>query len=357
MLERNSKILVVGGGTAGHSKPAWQVAKKLKQLDYEVYFVSDDNKEWDQLCNKANIHYLGINSGKLLRSAHPKYWINNSAHFIKTAISIQKLYFQIKRIKPKIIFAKGGFVSFPVCFVARSLRIPLILHESDSVLGLTNQIFSGYAKKICVSFEKENFPYNLNKKLVYTGIPLQEKFTPSPLPDEMKKILIFGGSQGSEPINRMTLGLVKIISPDYQITWITGKNNYKLLKEKLSAIENKLPKIKLIDFSNEIDKLIKENFLVISRSGATSIYEISAIGRPAIFIPFADASRDHQRKNALILKKKNAAYVLEQTATPYNLLKIIKTINKTKAIALVKSIKSFYNKESIDLIINQILNG
>lgn len=358
MSELNQKtIIVVGGGTGGHSYPAWRIACALRQMGHSIYLISDIDNPLQAQCSLHKIKFIGIDTGKLIRSISPKFWLKNFTNSAKTAYAFLAIRNKIKKIKPDVIFSKGGFVSFPICLSAKTLLIPLIMHESDSVIGLSNEYFLDYAKKLCVGFPTINYPVNIRKKLVYTSIPIDDHFIKTELPENSKKILVIGGSQGAEPVNRLMLKAVQDMDPSYIITWITGKANYEPTKERLASISKKIPKIKLLNYSDKVYSLLQENSIIISRSGFTTIVEAAAVSRPMILIPFADSSRNHQYKNAEILSKQNAALMMNQDDDPSVLIEAIKFLQvKKNARTLAKNLNKFYNRESVDLILKEILS-
>jgi len=350
-------IIVVGGGTGGHTYPAFNIASQLKKLGHKVYFFSDLGNPIQKDCKANKIDFVAIDTGKLIRTIAPNFWLQNISNGLKTAKTISQIYMKIKSIHPDVVFSKGGFVSFPVCFVARILNLSLVLHESDSVLGLSNSHFAPYAKKICVGFDKKYYPTKYLKKIVYTGVPISRDFSFSPLPKDSSKILILGGSQGSRSINEMFLKVLKISKKNYNITWITGEKNYNVTKEKLASVEENKSKINLLPFSKKISKLLADNYLIISRSGATALTEIAAVARPVILIPFADASKNHQYKNASIIEQNNAGKLFNQNSTEEELIALINNLQiKKNGTALAKSINKFYISNCTQLIIKEIIS-
>lgn len=352
------KIIIVGGGTAGHILPAIFVAKEIISKGNEVLMISDDNPLAQKICQDLNIPLKILNSGKLIRSMNAKYIGLNFQNSLKTTKSLLTARKIIKQFSPDKIFCKGGFVTVPIGLIANFYKIPLYLHESDSVIGLANNLLVSKAKILFTGFPKYIYPNKFKNKIVYTSIPIDKNFSPTPFIKNSKKILVIGGSLGSVPVNNLIFNLILLLDKTYEITWITGKSNYVKTKERLASLTKPdLPKIKLIDFSYEIDKLLKEHYLIISRSGANTITEISAVGRPAVFIPFADSARNHQRINAQYLSKKEAGIYFEQDDSPEKLAEIICALKPSQARILAKNISKFYNPSSVQIISERIING
>lgn len=306
-MSGHKTIIVVGGGTGGHTYPAFNIASQLKKLGHKVYFFSDLGNPIQIECKANKIDFVAIDTGKLIRTVAPNFWFQHISNGLKTVKTISQIYLKIKSIRPDVVFSKGGFVSFPVCFVARMLNLSLILHESDSVLGLSNNHFAPYAKKICVGFDKKYYPAKYINKIVYTGVPISQDFSFSPLPKDNSKILIIGGSQGSRSINEKFLKLLKISKKNYNITWITGEKNYLVIKEKLASIEENKSKINLLPFSKKMSKLLADNYLIISRSGATALSEIAAVARPVI-LAMANSPTYNNNEYELVKSEDNSVY-------------------------------------------------
>lgn len=238
--------------------------------------------------------------------------------------------------KPDVVFAKGGYVTLPVGIAARLCRIPLVIHESDLVMGLANRQMAKFAKVVCVSFSKKKFPEIGPKKLVYTGNPIREDVLRGDGASFLKKIgfspnkktiLVLGGSQGSQFINENINQILEYLLDCYQLIWIAGERDADLINYE---IKNNLAKelqgnVKVFGFvSSEIADIYDASDLIIARSSSSVLFEIAALGKPSILIPLGSSAGGHQLENALYFSRSGAASLFRQAGLePKKLLKHI----------------------------------
>lgn len=319
------KIILTGGGTAGHVTPNIAIAGILKEEGFRIDYIGSYNGIEKQLVTDANITYHGISSGKLRRYFS---WQNFIDPF-----KVAKGYFQAKKymksIRPSIVFSKGGFVSVPVVMAAHSCKIPIIIHESDITPGLANKIASRYATKICYTFpETEKY---LGEKAVYTGSPIRtDIYRGNKLNalemcnfDSTKPVLlVVGGSLGAQNIN----DIVRISLPEllekYQVAHLCGKGKYdKSLDDVKGYAQFEYIGKEMSDFYAMAD-------VIVSRAGSNAIWEIAALKKPNVLIPLpADASRGDQLLNAASFSKQGFSEVLDEGAmTTFSLLMAINRV-------------------------------
>ncbi|MCL5795305.1 MAG: undecaprenyldiphospho-muramoylpentapeptide beta-N-acetylglucosaminyltransferase [Patescibacteria group bacterium] len=356
------KVVLTGGGTAGHILPLIAVSQELKSInkDTEFLFIGPDNDEERLITRKYNLNYLAINSGKIRRYFD---WQNFIDPFKSIAGFIQSVKI-LKNVKPDVIFAKGGYATFPVVLAGWFLKIPIIIHESDSVMGLANKIESKLAKKVCVGFPTEFYPYIKSTKLVYTGNPIRKNSVLSLKPYPSKPlhltplhhkptILVTGGSQGAHFINQTILAILPKLLKKYHIIHICGKNDYsQCQKYKFSNYE-------LYDFTDKILDLMKKADLTITRAGASTLAEISSLSKPALIIPLPASANNHQLQNAKVYEKNKAAVViLEQDIIPDNLRIIIEGLlnNKNRLKEMRENTHKLFKKDAAELISKEIIN-
>jgi len=341
------KIVFTGGGTAGHVIPNLAIINDIKNKA-KIYYIGSNGIE-KEIVKNNNIKFYEITSTKLKRSLS----LSNFLIPLKLIKAISQAKSTLQKIKPDIIFSKGGYVALPVVFAAKKLKIPVICHESDMTLGLANKICKNKCLKICTSFEKT--AQNL-KNGIFTGSPLRKEiFTGDK--EKAKRlfknyqnkptILIFGGSLGSKTINEAIFNSLAKLK-DYNIIHIVGKNNLKKFK-----YENYVQ----LEFTNEIYNLFALSDLIISRAGSNSINEILALNKPNILIPLSKkASRGDQIINAKYFKEKGySKVILEEELNEYNLLKSITEVlnNKEKYIKNMKNTNvKLANQKIIDLLLN-----
>lgn len=312
------RILLTGGGTAGHAWPIILIGESLlKNKRAKILYVGSRQGIERQLASKYLIPFKAIIVGK----KRPYFSFSNYWDFFKILIGIIEAFFIIITFKPDIIFAKGGYVTFPIIFWLNILKIPLVIHESDAVLGKANNLALNKASKICLGFPigeyKENLPLD---KLVYTGIPVAKDFLQTPiLASEKLKLLITGGSQGSSKINGLISEILPNLLKNYEVFHVSGKNDF----EKLKKVND--PNYHLYDFTDQqMPKFMRDADLVITRAGASTLAEISATAKASIIIPLESAKSEHQKANAEIYQHKNAGVVVsEKNLSSSSLLSII----------------------------------
>lgn len=305
------KIILTGGGTAGHVTPNIALLPALKESGYEVEYIGSYNGMEKELIEKEGIPYHGISSGKLRRYFD---WKNFSDPF-RVIHGYGQARSLIKKIKPAIIFSKGGFVSVPVVLAAKSLHVPAIIHESDMTPGLANRIAMRGAVKICCNFP-ETLKYLPEGKGVLTGSPIRQQLLHGDrqkaleftgLPGEKPILLIIGGSLGSVFINNAVRGAIDELLERFEIIHLCGKGNLD------HSLDGKKGYVQYEYISKELPDLFAAADLVISRAGANAICELLALHKPNILIPLSrNASRGDQILNANSFKKQGFSYVIEE---------------------------------------------
>lgn len=314
------KIVMTGGGTAGHVTPNIALMPALKEAGYEITYIGSYQGIEKGLIEAQEIPYYGISSGKLRRYFD---WKNFSDPF-----KVLKGYGQairlLKKIKPDVVFSKGGFVSVPVVLAAGQLHIPAIIHESDITPGLANRIAVRGAKKVCCNFP-ETMKYLPKEKAVLTGSPIrQELLSGDPQKGrrlcnfentEKPVLMIIGGSTGSKIVNETVRGILPELLGAYNVIHLCGKGN-------LDASLTGLIGYAQFEYAREeLSDLFALADLVISRAGANSICELLALHKPNILIPLsASASRGDQILNAKSFEKQGFSYVIEEEALTGSLL-------------------------------------
>ncbi len=307
------KIILTGGGTAGHVTPNLALLPSLKELGYEIRYIGSYQGIEKRLIENAGIPYDGISSGKLRRYLDLKN-LSDPFRVLKGYAQSLRL---IKRYKPDVVFSKGGFVSVPVVLAARHYKIPTIIHESDMTPGLANKICIPSAAAVCCNFP-ETLKYLPEGKAVLTGSPIrQELLTGDRLSglaythlDASKPvILVIGGSLGSVKVNTAVRQILPRLLEDYQVIHICGKGN---LDESLIGTRGYV-QYEYVD--SPLKHLFAAADLVISRAGANSICELLALHKPNLLIPLsAAASRGDQILNAASFAKQGFSKVLEEEA-------------------------------------------
>lgn len=305
------KIVLTGGGTAGHVTPNIAMLPSLQEAGFEVHYIGSYTGIEKELIENMGIPYYGISSGKLRRYFDVKNF-SDPFRVIKGMSEANKL---LKEIKPDVVFSKGGFVTVPVVLAAKKNHIPAIIHESDMTPGLANKICIPSASKVCCNF-KETFDLLPEGKAVLTGTPIRkELFEGSKeaaaklcgLSVDKPTILVVGGSSGSVVINNAIRESLDDILKDFQLIHLCGKGHLdETLKDKEGYVQFEY-------ISKELRDLFALSDLVISRAGANAICELLALKKPNILIPLSKAaSRGDQILNAKSFKKNGFSYVLEE---------------------------------------------
>ena len=324
------KIVMTGGGTAGHVTPNIALFPRLQELGYEIFYIGSYQGIEKTLIEEQGVTYYGISSGKLRRYLDLKN-LSDPARVVKGYFQARKL---LRQLKPNIVFSKGGFVSVPVILAAKHLKIPTIIHESDLTPGLANKIAIPAASRVCCNFP-ETLKHLPEGKAVLSGSPIRKELLEGSaqralaftgLSGSKPVLLIVGGSSGSRFINETVRRILPELQKTYDIIHLCGKGN-------LDISLNNFPGYVQYEYINkELNDLLALADIVISRAGANAICELLALKKPNILIPLpASASRGDQILNANSFQKQGFSYVLdEETLTDSQLLTAIKTVAEKK---------------------------
>ena len=348
------KIVMTGGGTAGHVTPNIALLPALKEAGYDITYIGSYNGMERELIEAQGIPYRGISSGKLRRYFD---WKNFSDPF-----KVLKGYGQalsiLKKEKPDVVFSKGGFVSVPVVLAAKRRGIPAIIHESDITPGLANRIAVKGAKKVCCNFP-ETMKYLPADKAVLTGSPIRRELfsgnaeaarTLCGFSSRQKPVLlIVGGSSGSKAINDAVRRVLPKLLETFYVIHLCGKGN---LDNSLAGAAGYVQ----MEYANEeLSDLLALASLVISRAGANSICELLALHKPNILIPLsAEASRGDQILNAKSFQKQGFSYVLqEENLTDETLLSAVHEVYRDRA-QYMKAMSESGQMDSIGTIVKLI---
>ena len=347
------KIILTGGGTAGHVTPNLAMVEALKQSEYEIEYIGSYEGIEKSLAADYGLKYHGIATGKLRRYFDVKNF-TDPFRVIKGFFQASKL---MSEIKPDVVFSKGGFVSVPVAFAAGRKKIPVIIHESDMTPGLANKLSFKYASKICCNFPEtaDKLP---EKKAVLTGTPIRkELFTGDKdkakefcgFKDDKPVILVMGGSLGAVAVNKAVRNILPELLKDFNVVHLCGKGK---LDESLINTEGY---IQFEYIKDELKDLFALASLVVSRAGANAICEIAALAIPNILIPLpADVSRGDQVLNATSFEKQGFSVMLdEHEITDSGLLNMINTVYNDRD-KYIQAMKKSNQTDSITVILGLI---
>lgn len=305
------RIILTGGGTAGHVTPNIALLPRLKELQYDIHYIGSYNGMEKGLIEKQNIPYYGISSGKLRRY----FSLQNFTDPFRVLRGFSEANKLIKKLKPDVIFSKGGFVSVPVVIAGKRNHVPVIIHESDMTPGLANKISIPSATKVCC-----NFPETLKalpaEKAVLTGSPIRQELMTGDKEKarsfcgfkELKPvILVVGGSLGAAAVNDAVRKVLPELLNDFQVIHLCGKGKLD------SSLSNLKGYAQFEYIQDELKDLFALSDIVISRAGANAICELLALRKPNLLIPLsASASRGDQILNARSFERQGFSIVLEE---------------------------------------------
>jgi UDP-N-acetylglucosamine--N-acetylmuramyl-(pentapeptide) pyrophosphoryl-undecaprenol N-acetylglucosamine transferase len=337
MKYRKIRAIISGGGTGGHIFPALSIANKLKELnpDTEILFVGAEGRMEMERVPAAGYKIVGLPVAGLQR----KLTLSNFALPFKVIKSVRMAKKLIREFKPDIAIGVGGYASAPLLWAAGRLGVPTLIQEQNGFAGLTNKILGKKAKCICVAYEgmERFFPAD---RIVMTGNPIRKEIVPATeqtkkeaygfygLNPQKKHLLIVGGSLGSGTLNKAMMKWIEDGcqgGEDMEIIWQCGKY-YKpsvdafMDEAKAKGIKG-IESIQHSDFIKRMDLAYAAADVIISRSGASSISEICAAHKAAIFVPSPNVTEDHQTHNAMALVKKDAALMVTDAEAVEKLMK------------------------------------
>ncbi|MFA6077647.1 MAG: UDP-N-acetylglucosamine--N-acetylmuramyl-(pentapeptide) pyrophosphoryl-undecaprenol N-acetylglucosamine transferase [Candidatus Paceibacterota bacterium] len=366
------KILFTGGGSGGHFYPIIAIAQKVNELvqkekilDAKLYFMSDSPYNKAALYENEMV-FVFASAGKMRRY----FSLLNLIDIFKTAIGVVKAFWSMYLIYPDVVVGKGGYASFPALMAAKLLKIPVVIHESDSFPGRTNLWAGKFAERIAVSYEEagKHFPMS---KVAFTGQPVRKEiliplqsgaYEYLKLKKDIPTILILGGSFGAKLINEAVVDILPELLEKYQVIHQVGGEHMKETEALASVVlansEHK-DRYRVFGYLNSLALRMAAGTasVIISRGGST-LFEIAAWGLPSIIIPITDSNGDHQRKNAFNYGRSGAAVIIEEVnLSPHLLLSEITGImeNAERKEKMSKEAKAFYKEDAAEKIAKEVL--
>lgn len=305
------KIILTGGGTAGHVTPNLALVPRLRELGYEVQYIGTSEGIERKLVKDEQLKYHVISSGKLRRY----FDVKNFTDPFKVVKGVFEAISIIKKEKPDIVFSKGGFVAVPVVIGARLNRVPVIIHESDITPGLANKLSTPYCNKVCVTFPEALYHFKKDKA-VLTGTPIRAELFKGDKEKGLKflgikgkkpVLLVIGGSLGSKILNKTIRDNINVLLETYDVIHICGKGH--LDKDLLN-----IAGYKQYEYVNkELTDIFAATDLIISRAGANAIFEFLALEKPNLLVPLsAKSSRGDQIDNAKSFENSGYSMVLQE---------------------------------------------
>lgn len=353
------RIVLTGGGTAGHVTPNIALMPRLQELGYDIHYIGSYDGIERKLIEEMHIPYYGISSGKLRRYFDLKNF-SDPFRVIKGYGEARKL---MKKLKPDVVFSKGGFVAVPVVLAAKHCHIPVIIHESDLTPGLANKLAIPSATKVCCNFP-ETLQYLPAEKAVLSGSPIRAELRSGSriaaldfcgFTANKPVMLVIGGSLGSANVNSAVRGILPELLKTFQVIHLCGA-------DKLDpSLEHTEGYVQYEYIKKELADLFALADIVVSRAGANAICELLELRKPALLIPLgSSASRGDQILNAESFRKQGFCEVLlEENLTPELLLKTIHKLYDTRTEYIQAMEKSSLNNaiQTITELIEQTASG
>lgn len=311
------KIVLSGGGTGGHIYPALALREYIltQYPDAEFLYIGSEKGLEKNIVTQRGIPFESVEVQGFKRSLS----LGNVKTVWKALTSVQKAKKILKQFKPDVIIGTGGYVCGPVLYAGAKLGIRTMIHEQNSVAGVTNKILSKYVDHICTCFEAVHADFQSYKhKIVLTGNPRGQELLETPenptileqfgLKTGIPTVLIFGGSRGAANLNEAFVRLYPMFKEEtYQILMVTGQVHYESMKERIGET---VSHIKVVPYIDQMIDVLKQVDLVVCRSGATTLAELTALGVASVLIPSPYVTNNHQEKNAQALVQKNAAKMI-----------------------------------------------
>ena len=326
------KIVLTGGGTAGHVTPNIALMPRLREMGYEIYYIGSYDGIEKKLIADYGIPYTGISTGKFRRY----FDLKNLSDPFRVVKGIREARAALRKIRPDVVFSKGGFVSVPVVRAAYQLKIPAVCHESDMTPGLANKICIPMATKVCCNFPEtvNDLPQN---KAILTGTPIREELLSGDrnralsftgLTGKKPVIMVIGGSLGAQAVNEAVRAALPELLKKYEIVHLCGKGK---TDESLNGTEG----YRQYEYiKEELPDLFALADVAISRAGANAICELLALKKPNLLIPLsAKASRGDQILNARSFEKQGFSAVMEEEEiTPDKLVEAVNAVYENRAV-------------------------
>ncbi|HAX72892.1 MAG TPA: undecaprenyldiphospho-muramoylpentapeptide beta-N-acetylglucosaminyltransferase [Firmicutes bacterium] len=297
------RILVSGGGTGGHIYPALALVRAFKNIypDTEVLYIGTENGLEKEIVSREGLPFKSIEIAGFKRSLSLDN-VKTIMKFLKS-VAVSKQY--IKEFKPDIVIGTGGYVCGPVVYSAAKLKIPTIVHEQNSLPGVTNKFLARYVDKVAICFEEAR-KYFPESKVVLTGNPRASEVVKTTkigkaalgLNPNKKTLMISGGSRGAEPINQAVIdAVIHFEKANYEVIFVTGNKHYEEINKQINE-KGQLKNVKVLPFINNMPQYLVHTDLFVGRSGATFLSEITSLGVPSILIPSPYVTANHQEFNA-----------------------------------------------------------
>lgn len=320
-MSSTSTIFIAAGGTGGHIYPAVAIAEEFRRQrpDLKIYFVGTPSGLENKIVPKAGFQILHVPVGRLNQVSK----LEKILTLIKMPVTLFKCWLLIRTYRPSLAIGVGGYASGPIVLFAALMKIPTAIWEPNAMPGMANRWLARFVDECLLVFESAG-KHLKAKKLTASGMPVRREIeaAPNALHPNLRKILVFGGSQGARAINTAVAEMFKLhpeLLTKWEVVHQTGPSDLVRTRKIYGDVANN-PNLQVLDYLHDMDARYAWADLVVSRAGAASLAELAACGMPSVLIPLPTAADDHQRKNAEALVKENAAQmILQNDLTPEKL--------------------------------------
>lgn len=326
------RVMITGGGTAGHTSPAVAIIEELQKRDprLDLQWVGRRGSIEERVCDRLTIPFRTVSVRGWPRSGVLK----RLSALARLGYSIGQAYLHLRRFRPQAVIGVGGYVSVPAAWVAQRMGIPTILHEQNKRLGLANRLLAPRAHRLLLSFPDTQGTYPVERAIV-VGNPVRAGFLNPPdqraarerlgLDPDGPRVLVVGGSQGARTLNEAMAGALPQFRPgEAAFTWMTGKDGLDAARE---AAAQAPVSVSVHSFIDDMPAACAAADLMVSRAGASSTAEIAALGKPSILVPYPFATDNHQEANARAFERAGAAIViLDDDCTPERLTHAVREL-------------------------------
>ena len=336
------KFVLTCGGTAGHINPALAVAGRLKELmpESEFLFLGAEGKMEMELVPRAGYEIRALPVTNVSRGKSPADVAHNLQTLHNVNLSVRMTRKILKEFRPDAVIGTGGYVCFPVLMEAARLHIPTAVHESNAVPGLTTKMLAGTVDKIMVGFEESRAQYHDPERVVVTGTPVRGEFdrytreaarAQLGIPEGKPLVVSVWGSLGSGHMNEKMLELLPLLrgQKDFQMIHAVGSRDYAEFREKLAALALDPADcgVEIREYIYDMPRVMAAADLILCRAGASTLSELSYMGKPAILVPSPNVTNHHQERNARVLERAGGAkLLLEGEFDAASLLDLIRSL-------------------------------
>lgn len=361
------RIVLSGGGTAGHINPALALAESLIEQGHEVFYAGTPQGVEARLVKEANLPFTPFEAKRFNRN-HPKT-IFSAVRIIIKSTKLACAWFE--EIKPDVVVAFGGYVCIPVGRAAKKMGVPLVVHEQNSVMGMANKYLAKTARAVALTYEVAGAPVADKEKLVVTGNPVRSSVLTSTreegrsmlgIPEEASMLLVFGGSLGARHLNAAISSMKKdlLAIDNLYVVHITGPKELEAVEAVLALTEEEKKRYLVMGYQNRMGETMAACDMVVSRAGATSLAEISARCIPAILVPFPFATADHQTTNARSYVQAGAAWMMadDMVETPEFKELVLTFVDDEKArLKMSEAARGFETGNAASKLADVVLNA